>query len=177
MATKLSNPEISTITAELNVIQIGNKQMTIAVFNQLYCEDCWIDEQFRILYPIWGKVKRDDEWVIFQKGNDLRKCRIPKKCATVEWGAFLGVHLNTNRDYLNKLIFKGTRPERSNGDLFRLWIHINENRFFPENLTSYIPQDFKSQAEENYREITSLIAAQHKMVDELNNSRQIFIAV
>jgi hypothetical protein len=80
MGTKISQPTVETITAELFVVKIGNKQMTISVFNQLYCEDCW-DEEWNLVYPIWGKINRDGEYVIFQKGNDLRKCEMPKK-----WG-------------------------------------------------------------------------------------------
>lgn len=78
MENKVTMPLISTLVAEIRIVKIGNKQMTISVFNQLYEEYCF-DLEWNILYPIWGKVKRDYsiEYVIFQKGSDLRKMELP----------------------------------------------------------------------------------------------------
>jgi hypothetical protein len=77
MKNKIATPQISTLRVDIRIIQIGNKQMTINVFKQLYEKKCW-DNKFNIIYPIWGKVYyKDFEYVIFQEGNELRKIRIP----------------------------------------------------------------------------------------------------
>lgn len=76
MSAKKVMPTIETMMVEVRVIKIGNKQMTLSVFDQLY-EERPFDENWSIIYLMWGKVRRKEgDWVIFQKGNELRKWRI-----------------------------------------------------------------------------------------------------
>ncbi len=76
MENNIKEPKITTMSIDVKVIRIGNKQMTKAVFNQLYTERLW-DDDFNVLFPIWGKVHDGDlEYAIFQKEDSLKKARI-----------------------------------------------------------------------------------------------------
>lgn len=69
-------PRVSTLCVELKVIQIGNKQFTAAVFNQLYKGRCY-DDSYNITHLIWGKVNyKDEEWIVFQIDSGLRRQKI-----------------------------------------------------------------------------------------------------
>lgn len=81
----IESPKVESLTISVNVIRIGNKQMTLSVFNQIFEENPF-DENNNIIYNIWGKInygKKDYEtsriWVIFQKGDGLRKYGLPNK--------------------------------------------------------------------------------------------------
>jgi hypothetical protein len=79
MKNKILTPQISTLIAELKIIKIGNKKMTISVFNQIQEKSC-IEGYYEIGYPVWGWVLRDNyKWIIFQIGKELRKMRMPVK--------------------------------------------------------------------------------------------------
>lgn len=89
METKLNSPKITTLTVEISVIKIGNKQMTISVFNQLHTGVCF-DENNNIIYPIWGRVNmKGVEYVIFQQGYELKKMRMIEEYTLYSYGESL----------------------------------------------------------------------------------------
>ena len=204
MATKISSPIISTLMAELNVVKIGNKQMTISVFNQLYSDKCY-DDDFNILYPIWGKVKREEEWVIFQKGNDLKKQRMPY---IIDCQKFENVLINVIKENKEKILLT---------DIMQDYINKHENlnirdsnwqqkmsnkkKFLEENkeinilreilyekisyptkeeldlVLTIIDKDLLNTIHEECRKIMSKSKKGNEMTKELHNSKQLFIAI
>lgn len=92
MENKIVSPQISTLIAEINIIKIGNKQMTVSVFKQLY-EQPFYDDNFNIIYPIWGIVKREGSYfVVFQVDSQLFKYIHP-----------FGKIENRDSSYLNRI--------------------------------------------------------------------------
>ncbi len=57
---------------EISVLRVGNKQMTISVFNQLY-EEKPFDQSYDLVVDLWGKVNRSDSYVIFKSDKGIRK--------------------------------------------------------------------------------------------------------
>lgn len=217
--TKLNQPHVNTLMAEINIVKIGNKQMTISVFNQLYEEDCY-DEDSNIIYPIWGKVKREAEWVIFQKGNDLRKCLIPGIITINSFEREVRVNLiHGSSSLIDEGIFdiikqtdkilnhkKGYNiPRIWNGETLKHeidtreisleeaneWLAIDKplqilNSGYRNNeidnegiktLFNLLSKKDIYELKNNYVINRSHKEAWNKMVSELNNSKQIFIAV
>ncbi len=71
MIKNVQEPVITTASIEVNVIKIGKKQMTIAVFKQLVeCDETDNSE-------IWGvvryKVNDCDQWLLFVEKEELCK--------------------------------------------------------------------------------------------------------
>ena len=97
---KIVNADEATITAatvEIQVIRVGNRQMTQSVFKQLrserffayesWCEEGSLKIQFETDGPLWGWVNyhpggcsylKEHVHVIWQKGNELRKWYLVK---------------------------------------------------------------------------------------------------
>lgn len=209
MKNKLSTPQISTLMAEIRILKIGNKQMTISVFKQLYESSCY-DEKYNILFPIWGKVKREDnEFVIFQKGSELNKMIIPKKqkvysfeysfyaCFSDHYHTEYGHIINSIDEILNKSnqndFFNGRYKEKylfkdnevkwfnskmpNNQQEVHLYNFKNENDVIELLKLNLFSEAEISKIKNEYRIERSLVEAQHKMIDELNNAQQLFIAV
>jgi len=183
MKNKLELPHISTLKAELSVVKIGNKQMTISVFKQLYNEKCY-DEKFNIIYPVWGKVLRDDiEYVIFQKGDELRKCEIPILLTKImskkdiyyryfdgnhngHWGVYIDF-VNLMDNYETQLIEKG---------ILRYTVFGSSNEFEIKFMNSLTNSQLE-QLDKVYKQCLPLRLNRNLMVEELHKSRQLFIAV
>ena len=71
-------PSISTLSVNLKVIQINNKQMTFGVFRQLY-EGVIYDSENNLMHELWGKVNyKDETWIVYQVGDVLMKMSIDK---------------------------------------------------------------------------------------------------
>ena len=79
---------IRTATVEIKAITISGKQMTLAVFRQLE-EESIIDFDSGMLVGVpWGRVNycgkdcpdREHVHVLWQKGNELRRCIIEHRC-------------------------------------------------------------------------------------------------
>ncbi|MGH2496553.1 MAG: hypothetical protein ACRDIV_17785 [Ktedonobacteraceae bacterium] len=93
---KLTASEVAIKTAviEVKVLQIGNRQFTLSVFDQLEEEPVIDPDTGKLCGTAWGRVnrhtnckeltKRDLEHlhIIWQKGNELRKC-----IAAIPWQA------------------------------------------------------------------------------------------
>lgn len=82
MNNTLHQPTITSMTIEVSVIRIGQKQMTLSVFDQLYFGKCYreSDKSYEIIYPLWGKVKKKGtEYAVFQVENELIKMEIPEE--------------------------------------------------------------------------------------------------
>ena len=174
MKTKISKPTVETITAEINVVKIGNKQMTISVFNQLYTEKCW-DDEYNILYPVWGKIKRNYEYVIFQKNNELRKCHIPNNYKKIDFYDFVESYFESNKDHVK-------RPDYDDPNYDILYLvykvaHLNSSTEDRKLAYSFLTEVSKKECDEQFRLKNWLIEKQNKMVFDLNNSRQLFIAI
>lgn len=184
--TTLSSPTVTTITAELHVIKIGNKQMTISVFNQLYDEECW-DKNYNITNPIWGKVLRDNiEYIIFQKGSELRKTELPGRRTKQGYEEYLSrsmkweelkqeieVHLKAAKPELKGLVdnirsLMYARVFLLKEKLLVETILIDMDLFYPQTSQRW---------KENYRIYCSNTDKYNKMVTELESSTQLFIAV
>ena len=186
MANKISTPIVSTITAELHVVKIGNKQMTISVYNQLYIEDCW-DEDYNILYPVWGKINREEEFVIFQKGAELRKCKIPKQLRKLNFGDHLVVFIQKNikyfdRPFYNEIIIKESKYSFNERRIDNIKKNISEydinNKIKSLNdLISILDESFIRAHQEEFQKQNLKCEKREKMINNLINSRQIFIAI
>jgi len=199
--TKLASPQITTLMAEINVVKIGNKQMTISVFNQLYEEKCF-DENFNILYPIWGRVNREIEYVIFQKGSDLRKMPMPKKgplysfetsfVGNISVGNY-GTHIRINiKDIMmndadrHKRILEAQREAQrvsnSEAPAFSWYKIVNDYikndglKLVNDALLLFTEEELKK-IKEDYRINRAKQEIYNQMVKELQNSPQLFIAV
>ena len=176
MKTIISKPTVETITAEINVVKIGNKQMTISVFNQLYTEKCW-DDEYNILYPVWGKILRDSEYIIFQKNNELRKCEIPKNlkidffyhaCDFIQSKSKIIEYPNFNNDRYKELYSLYMISHGKN--IMDWWTHV-------KIAYSALDEKLKKECDEYCQSKIWLIEKQNKMVFDLKNSRQLFIAI
>lgn len=187
MTTKLNNPTIETITAEISIVRIGNKQMTISVFNQLYEEKCW-DEYYNVIYPVWGKTNREREYIIFQKDNELRKCELPKKIKMRNYGLFFWDFVSENKDEIHSIIPTNKKDWLGKNSVYYLFLLCDsnsyDNRFRIHEFTSYVPlaepavpENILKSLKANYEEYVSFIASNHNMIDYFNNQRQLFIAV
>lgn len=75
MGEDLNEPTINIRPMEISVLRVGNKQMTISVFNQLY-EEKPFDQNFNIHAELWGKVNRNDSYLIFKTTAGIRKYNI-----------------------------------------------------------------------------------------------------
>lgn len=178
MANKISQPTVATITAELNVVKIGNKQMTVSVYNQLYIENCW-DKEYNILYPIWGKTNRDGEFVIFQKGNELRKCRIPTKWGKLNFDSHLIRYIKTNREYFAKPIPMNDPNWKQLNSLYEItYLHIDSIDDKKLNAAlSVMDEKIKKEHQEIFKRDNWMNEKREKMINELLSSRQLFIAI
>lgn len=181
MSIKLSSPKVDTVLSEIDVVKIGGKQMTISVYNQLYQEQCW-DKDYNILYDILGKINRNGEFVIFQKGNVLRKCKIPKKEKPLTAKeAFIklikdnesvmkyGVEMSPDKQIMKKIL---------NLQLFEITnkhieILMNGIKKSPRIKTDILGSLFEKKHDEHLFKVEK----QNKMVDELQNTKQLFIAL
>lgn len=181
MGTKILEPTITTVTAELFVVKIGNKQMTISVYNQLYMEDCW-DKEYNIMYPVWGKINRDNEYVIFQKGNELRKCELPSKWKDSIYDEFCLRFIQNNFSTILSTLPQSnlTKEKEEALRMFRIVIYHHGSSFYKEGIekaTSFLDESFLAKLKKEFREESCLTTMQQKMVNELHNSRQLFISV
>ena len=171
MANKISQPTVATITAELNVVKIGNKQMTVSVYNQLYIENCW-DKEYNILYPVWGKTNRDGEFVIFQKGNELRKCKIPSKWGKLNFNNHLIHYIKENREYFNKPISLNDPKREELNSLYKITIYnissIDEKDL--NNAISILDEKFIKQHQEIFQKQNWVNEKRETMIDNLLNN-------
>ena len=181
MTTKISQPTVETITAELFVIKIANKQMTVSVYNQLYIEDCW-DKEWNILYPVWGKTNREGEYVIFQKGNDLRKCQIPSMWGKLDYSDELVRYIKGNSSEISKTI-----PNTRSNPNEKYWL-LNQIMYLHvpihslgkikfEEAVSVLDEKFLNEFKAEFKRRSWLYEKHDKMTNELKNYRQLFIAV
>lgn len=191
MKNKIKSPTISTLVAELRVVRIGNKQMTKAVFNQLYASKPH-DDNYNIVYPIWGKVKLEGEWVIFQNGNDLNKFYIPKPhegnpynetdylynmYLSTKWFIEAYKHINNGSSILN--------IDDEEFDVRDCRDYAGCKRDVPDKIKDFIysfcSQHFSPDTSKDFNkdffEYSSKFIAYNKMVEALQNAPQLFIAV
>ncbi|WP_322769513.1 hypothetical protein [Frankia sp. Cr1] len=81
--------EISTATVEIKTLTVSGKQVTLAVFRQLYDEPLYDLVSWEPLGVPWCRVNyhpdkcadarvRDHEHVVWQKGDELRRARIDR---------------------------------------------------------------------------------------------------
>lgn len=206
MENKLSTPQITTLKAELRIVQIGNKQMTISVFKQLYEELCY-DDNYRIIYPIWGKVNREEAiYCIFQKGNELRKMKLPEMFRLLDFYRLFTINVIEdnpvsmgNHEFYFGCLYEikngksiaeilNSRSASSGGEKIytRFLSYPHEYRIEYGDLSgkenaSKIHSLFTKEELElmqiELRVFNSVIEAQRKMVADLNASPQLFIAV
>lgn len=192
MATNILQPKVETITAELFVVKIGNKQMTVSVYNQLYYEECW-DKEWNIVFPVWGKTNRDGEHLIFQKGNDLRKCRMPKNWEKLNFDNELINFIKEHKERIKLtmpsqymlVIRELPEEEKEKASAYDLLLRITYE-YNPintitkaelEKALSVLDDVFLCEFKEIFQKRNWLYEKHEKMVDELKNSRQLFIAV
>ena len=199
MKNEIKSPTISTLVAELRVVRIGNKQMTKAVFNQLYASNPY-DNNYDIIFPIWGKVKGDwnpyegkfIEYIIFQKGEDLNKFKIPnpkdnpksiKEFLYYDWlnrdwfyKSYKTLYSRTvlqiteERElHLGKIITDPDHYSRDETSLLRDFVYDFAKTHFPNDDWKIFENDFTK--------YHSAIIAYNKMVKTLQNAPQLFIAV
>lgn len=183
--TTIAQPIIETITAEISVVKIGNKQMTISVFNQLYEEEAW-DKSYNILYPIWGKTNRDKEYVIFQKGTELRKCVIPEIVQSLDYFEELIYFIITCPDIMKECNLNKSPLSKVEDDL-RLLLYCHNDPFSKilnafgreriEKTFELIPENIMLRFRENFRKEMGEREQYIKMLRELAVCRQLFIAV
>jgi hypothetical protein len=190
MTSKITTPTVATITAELNVVKIGNKQMTISVFNQLYQENCW-DEEYNILYPIWGKTNRDGQYVIFQKGTELRKSEIPRQANPLRFiDHFLDFLQSKNLEIattrLNENSFIKDCWERYDLNTYKLKIQkistwADRKYLVDEDIVNRVilnmDNELKKEHQELFNKALWLSQKRVKMIESLHNSQQLFIAI
>lgn len=194
METIIKEPKISTLTIEVSVIKIGNNKMTLSVFDQLYNEICY-DEYFKIKYPIWGKVKRKESVdVVFQKNNELKKMTIPDKNLiysfdqSMEYSLDVVMGFNNYRRgyYLTKTReFYNDKKEYINAIKSKCWaenrelaLQLSNSQLLNKYCFTQSLQKFELDLildEFNY--ILDGAKKFNKMIDQLENSIQLFIAV
>lgn len=172
MNTDLKQPHITTLTIEVSVVKIGNNKMTLSVFDQLYSSKPY-DDFYKIIYPIWGKVKRPEyEYVIFQKDNELRKMMIPDKKDIFSFDESLRKSTVHSGGYGIDLV--------SARLLFNSWLSQPGNSYAPD-----IHMKFFDSLNEGHRNIiideynnkANPLKTFNEMVDLLTKSNQLFIAV
>lgn len=126
----VSQASLCTVSVEVKTIRISKKQMTISVFRQIEVESPFTDPsdgRHAKDYPtergvIWGRVsyipKESPAWtdyyVIWQKGNELRKFPMCK-VSNIDNGFGLDP---PGRQFLRYLV-----PENNAGD--KLWMIVN----------------------------------------------------
>ena len=191
MSNKIEIPGIATLKVELRVVRIGNKQMTKAVFNQLYEERIY-DDKFNIIYPIWGKVFDGNEYIIFQKNNELRRMRIPSierfmhKHNLYE---FMRVRLKLMHQWQKLEPFYWITFFNEEGlEDFTIKIekdivyeyfegHILIKGKEEELLNNILPEKYKNELVQRFNLLIEIESTKLQLINRLKNSEQLFIAV
>jgi hypothetical protein len=171
-------PKVSTITAELHVVKIGNKQMTKSVYNQLYEEQCY-DKDYNLLYDIWGKTNIEGNYVIFNKNGELRKCIIPKYTpfhkSAFEWHVISFLRRHSTIAALNELLNEEQIKNITQLIIIRDYDYITVSD--ARQAMSYLTDDIINVIKSEYAILVNENNALKKLIDTLNNSTQLFIAV
>lgn len=156
--------------------------MTISVFNQLYTEKCW-DDEYNILYPIWGKANREEEYVIFQKGNELRKCTIPPKLRKIQFVESFIDYVQSKKDLFlfssdmnydkdPKLDYKNALAKIAH---CRFRSTIKQDDF--DKAYEFLDSKYKTEHQKLFERDNWEVEKQNKMVEQLQLVRQLFIAI
>jgi hypothetical protein len=193
MSVEIENASINSVQVSINVVKIGQKQMTQAVFNQLYEEKPW-DDYYNITQFLWGKVNyKGTDYIVFQSDNELRKYEIPKKIEVLNFMNYFRVTAEKviNRPKVVELMFDDALSESQRALCKRIKDAIDtlpniRGKFMYEDASEIVSlEDFEAVMEANsFKETLEKAKAKkwwdekyNSLVNELNSQKQLFIAV
>jgi len=187
MKANYEQPTITTVSIEVKVLRIGNKQMTLSVFDQLYEEspcDSYEDELYEIAHPIWGKVRRKDEnFVIFEKNGELRKYKMwgREQVYSFEGAVYFTVtrqldHYDSDFFFPDwKKLYDLKTHSRNLPDSFYYDSYGKANRV--KWFLSQLTEEELTSMQDQFNKALSSTNAWNNFQDILSKSEQIFIAV
>jgi len=192
MSVEIENASINSVQVLINVVKIGQKQMTQAVFNQLYEEKPW-DDFYNITQFLWGKVNyKGTDYIVFQSENELRKYEIPKKVNVpgfmyyfidrVRWSMNVPkLFLTSKRDDLDEE-FKtschkvGKDLQHAQTRYGMVNFEVSDDLSLKDFETVMTP-DFYENVLEQAKTKKWWDEKRNSLADELNSQKQLFIAV
>jgi len=191
MSVEIENASINSVQVSINVVKIGHKQMTQAVFKQLYIGEPW-DNYYNITEFLWGKVNyKGADYIVFQSENELRKCRIPRKRSSfsfinycwayasekINWMKLEDEFRNGNPSEAKKASMERAETElRKKNSVFPKKHKFN-NDFSLNDLQQIMEeQQYQAAVEEDKNE-KWWDDKWNSLVNELNSQKQLFIAV
>ena len=173
----VDNVTISTATVDIQVMRIGSKQMTLAVFRQLQRKDIF-DECGKLLAPPWG-------WMNYERSSDKIKPFV-FSYQDVLYRSDVNIELNRNlivRAEIEKIYYEGHHgatldwvPEKTISTPTGEWIIVPR---YPHNVVRYIDREspplncyFESE-----RGAEAHVANRLESIASLEAAPQLFIAV
>jgi len=192
MSVEIENASINSVQVSINVVKIGQKQMTQAVFNQLYEEKPW-DSYYNITEFLWGKVKhKGTDYIVFQSENELKKCAIPKKRETFSFMVYF--RKNVFLEFDDLWLIREINSQRPKSEIYQNSLEKIDKEFKKIKRGGYMDAkfgsdfslgDFEQVLEKNLYEKISHKAKSDKwwdekynsLVNELHSQKQLFIAV
>lgn len=173
MNNVIQQPRISTLTVEISVIKIGNNKMTLSVFDQLY-ESEPHDQFCNLIHSIWGKVNRSGaDYVVFQKDNELRKWKIPRKEHT--WGFESSIEQTISSKFISKGYFL-TSASNTYDSLKKQKQHVH-SIYTVSQFMNILSDDQRNEIIDEYNRHVCYTKLYNEMIDKLKESNQLFIAV
>lgn len=189
MQGQFDNKEIQVRQLEISVLRVGNKQMTISVFNQLY-EQKPFDSDYNLTNELWGKVNRDGNYVIFNTEEGIRKFNISSFNHSL--------HANDFSDSIGKALAKKERSfelEHMKSKLYNYFSDLDDESHISELLyqlsldhgdlhpadyhvfSNALYGDFRAEIEIEYNEGIKRLQRRNELVHVFAQLPQLFIAV
>ncbi len=192
MANEVNDATLKIQPMEISVLKVGNKQMTISVFNQLYEEKPY-NQEFEIVAELWGKVNRGDDFVVFKTERGVRKFNCKhyyRELPANALGESIAKALDNNEhsfelnhfrrqllDFYNDQKWDLPYSLETALDLITCEPRYRVNRDFWVDFERSLSGEFREAVEKEYQKGLDLLAKRNSLVPVFAQLQQLFIAV
>lgn len=182
--------EFKDLDLKIKIAYVGGSKLSVTIFNQII-EEPPFDTDFNTLYPVIGKVNRNDNiYVLFVKDGQLRRFNVSInlkyiKPLTLEGSLFKAIsfkeysfELNHFRmdiiKYFNDLDCEDFDYNEF-GSMFSQNQHASANSLTKERLLGYVSGDFKEKLTMEYTMRSKLLSKRNQLREEYLALGQVFI--